>query len=135
MTTEELDRLTQYFKDIFPYYDKNEDITIDDDTIKLALQNAELHINKKCKTMRDEILVYLAMHFILKDLQDEEAFINSEFEQLDKISSFEVGDIKVQNDVGSKAGYIPAWWSSTKYGVRAWELSRICAKSRVGLIV
>jgi len=135
MTTEELTELTELFKKTFPYYDKNPNVVIDDTVIEEAIQKAEFHINRKCKTLRDEILVYLAMHIILKDLQDEEAFINGEFEKLDKVDSYQVGDINVKLDSGGKGGYIPAWWGSTKYGVRAWELSKLCAKSRVGLIV
>ncbi len=135
MSTEELISLTEEFKNIFPYYDKNENIAIDDTVIEGALKKAELHISEKCKTFREEILVYLAMHIILKEKQDEEAFINGEFEQLDKVNSYQVGDINVKLDSVGKGGYIPAWWGSTKYGVRAWELSRLCAKSRVGLIV
>ena len=134
MTIEELDRLTTKFKSTFPYYDKNPDIVIDDTTIEEALIKAEMHISEKCKTFRDEILVYLAMHIILKDLQDEEAFINGEFEQLDKVDSYQVGDIDVKLDNKTNGDSIPAWWGSTKYGIRAWELSRLCAKSRVGLI-
>jgi len=135
MTTEETDILTDLFKNTFPYYDKNPNIVIDDAKIAEALQEAETHISPKCKTLRGRILVYLAMHIIIKKSIEEEQFINSEFESLDKVDSYSVGDIDVALAKGAKGGEIPTWWGTTKYGVRAWELSLICAKSRVGLIV
>ena len=135
MTIEEIDKLTSLFKETFPYYDKNPNIVIDDEKIKEGLLKAEKHINKRCRTLRDKILVYLAMHIILKESLDEEAFKDSQFEELDKVDSFEVGDISVDVKGDDKGKEPPSWWGDTKYGIRAWELSLVCASSRVGIIV
>jgi len=135
MTNDEMASLILLFKETFPYYYKNPNITIDDTVIETGLSKAETHISKYCIKLRSRILVYLAMHIILKDFIDEEEFIDSQFEELSKIDRFEVGDITVENaNTGANKKQPPMWWGSTKYGIRAWELSRICAGSRIGLI-
>ena len=137
MTIEKQEQLLELFKSTFPYYQDNAELTIDDDVIKEAIIEADTHIPPKCKSNRDRIIVYLAMHFILKKDIDKKAFEIGQVEQLGTVTGFTAGDIsyRLANSNKKQITQPPKSIGSTKYGTEAYRLMALCVKSRVGLIV
>jgi hypothetical protein len=133
-------QITDYastFFEFFPY------MTIAIDPVKgftqLEVENiipkAWYYIPVKCNRKRDEILVNVIVHLLLKEREDSEAFKKGDNGIAEKVQNFELGDIKIDLAKTEEISDSDVFWYTSKYGKRAKFLMRMCAKSRIGIII
>jgi hypothetical protein len=134
LKVEEIERLYQYVIAKSPFILIDNSVKgFEEATIRGKIQEAWDLIPIKCLKRRDDIVMYLVIHLLLRDktlLSDWENGDNSIDE---KLLTIDTGDIKTT--VKDRDNQVPILFRGSRFGAMAHYLIRLCSRSRVGIIV